>query len=203
MQTDDRVAGATCGLMEDSPIPAQMPDCDRSKLNLSRGETRVMILNSRFTGILLGMMLAGVASQAIAAQPLVIHTDQSKIIDLARAPGVVVVGNPSIADATIQGNRVFVHGRGYGTTNLIILDEDGDQIADFEIDVQLGGQNNVSLFKAGQLQSYVCAGDCQTMMHVGDNPEHFKDTVLERNKDKIDLATGQESAETDEPPPAQ
>jgi len=162
-----------------------------------------MIIKSRYAGVLLNVLLAGIASQAIAAQPLVVYTDQSKIISLARAPGVVVVGNPSIADATIQGNSVFLHGRGYGTTNIIILDEDGGQLADFEIDVQLGGANNVALFKAGSLQSYVCVEDCQTAMHVGDNPDYFKDVVLERNKDKIDLATGQKSAEADQPPPAQ
>lgn len=162
-----------------------------------------MTIGSRSAGILFSLLLTGLASQAIAAQPMIVYTDQSKIIKLTRAPGIVVVGNPSIADATIQGNSVFLHGRGYGTTNIIILDEDGAQIADFEIDVQLGGANNVALFKAGALQSYVCAQDCETAMHVGDQPGYFKDVVLERNKDKIDLATGQKSAEADEPPPAQ
>ncbi len=162
-----------------------------------------MTFKSRYAGVLLSLLLAGGASEAIAAQPLIVYTDQSQIINLSRAAGVVVVGNPSIADATIQGNSVFLHGRGFGTTNVIILDEDGGHLANFEIDVQLGGRNNVALFKAGGLQSYVCAPDCETQMHVGDTPGHFKETVLERNKDKIDLATGQKSAESDEKPPAE
>lgn len=162
-----------------------------------------MIIKSGLTGILFGLTLAWAANQASAAQPLIIYTDQSKIIDLARTPGVVVVGNPSIADATIQGRRLFLHGRSFGTTNVVILDADGGQLADFEIDVQLGGQNNLSLFKAGGMQSYVCASDCQVQMHVGDVPDWFKENVLERSKDKIGLATGQKSAEANEPPPVQ
>ena len=162
-----------------------------------------MTIKSSLTGILLTTMLACAASQATAAQPLVVYTDQSKIIDLARAAGVVVIGNPSIADATIQGNKVFLHGRSFGTTNIIILDEQGTQLADMEIDVQLGGENNVSLYKAGNLYSFVCAEDCETMMHVGDVPGYFTENVVKRNEDKIKLATGQKSAEANEPPPAQ
>jgi len=162
-----------------------------------------MTIKHSLTGILFLVSFACGAGQAAAAQPLVLYTDQSKIVDLARAPGVVVVGNPSIADATIQGRRVFLHGRSFGTTNVIVLDEDGDQLADFEVDVQLGGRNNVSLFKAGSLQSYVCAGDCEVIMHVGDQPDYFKDVVQKRNEDKIGLATGQKSAEANQPPPAQ
>lgn len=162
-----------------------------------------MTIKHSLTGILFLTSFACGANQAAAAQPLLLYTDQSKIVDLARSPGVVVVGNPSIADATIQGRRVFLHGRSFGTTNVIVLDEDGDQLADFEVDVQLGGRNNVSLFKAGSLYSYVCAGDCETVMHVGDHPDYFKDVVHKRNEDKIGLATGQKSAEANQPPPAQ
>lgn len=162
-----------------------------------------MIIAKRLSGCLLGLSLALAAGAAAAAEPLVIFTDQTQIITVARMPGTVVVGNPSIADATIQGDNIFFHGRSFGTTNVIILDDKGKQISSFEITVQLGGSNNVAMFKAGLQYSYVCAPDCEAAMHVGDNPAYFKDNVLERNKDKIQLATGQKSAEADEPPPAQ
>lgn len=162
-----------------------------------------MTIKSSLTGLLLGMTLALAAGQASAAQPLVVYSDQSQIIDLARPPGTVVIGNPSIADATIQGQKVFLHGRGFGTTNVIILDEQGEQLVNFEVDVRFGGHNNVSLFKAGALQSYVCVGDCEAIMHPGDEPTFFKDIALKPNQDKINLATGQKPAEANQPPPAQ
>ena len=69
------------------------------------------------------------ASAAFAAQELIIKTDQTQLINVSGNPGAVVIGNPSIADATVHGDKVFVHGRAYGSTNLIILDQDGNQLA--------------------------------------------------------------------------
>ena len=162
-----------------------------------------MTIKSSLSGILLCTTLVCAANQAIAAQPLVVFTDQTQIIDLPREPGIVIVGNPSIADASIEGQKVFLHGRSYGTTNVIILDQKGAQIADFEIDVQLGGRNNVALFKAGQQYSFVCAPNCEVAMHVGDDPGWFSEGVLKRNEEKINIATGQKTTEVKEPAPAQ
>ena len=162
-----------------------------------------MTTTRSFARYLVSAALLLSAGYASAAQPMVLRTDQATIIEMARSPSIVVVGNPSIADATIQGNKVFLHGRSFGNTNVIILDSDGAQLADFEVDVQQGGHNNVSLFKAGSLQSYVCAGDCQSSLHPGDHPDYFKDVVLKPSQEKINLATGQRTAEANEPPPAQ
>ncbi len=164
---------------------------------------RAMTIKSSLSGILLCTAVAYAAGQAIAAQPLIVYTDQTQVIDVPREPGIVVIGNPSIADASIQGQKVFLHGRSYGTTNVIILDQKGAQLADFEIDVQLGGHNNVAMFKAGLQYSYVCAPDCEASMHVGDNPDWFKENVLKRNEEKINIATGQKTAEENQPAPAQ
>ncbi|MBI2718024.1 MAG: pilus assembly protein N-terminal domain-containing protein [Rhizobiales bacterium] len=148
-----------------------------------------------------GLCLA--AAPAQAAQPLVLFTDQSTILNVPRPAAVVVVGNPSIADATINGQQIFLHGRSFGTTNVIALDDQGAKIANYEVTVQLGGSNNVTLFKAGMEYSYVCVTNCEVQMHVGDDQDWFQKVVLGRNKDKIGIATGQKSAEANQPPPAQ
>ena len=163
-----------------------------------------MTNRNKFAGFLLSMSLSLAAGQALAAaQPVVVNVDQSQIVTLPRQAGTVVIGNPSIADASIQGLMLFIHGRGFGTTNLIVLDDQGAQMANYQLTVQLGGDYNVTTFKAGLEYSYVCAPDCEAQMHVGDEKDWFKQVVLERNKDKIGLATGQKSAEANQPPPAQ
>ena len=96
-------------------------------------------------------------SASLAAQQLVIKTDQTQLISVSGNPGTVVIGNPSIADVTVHGNKLFVHGRAYGTTNLIILDENGNQLSALDITVMLGGENNLQIYKAGARFSYVCA----------------------------------------------
>jgi len=144
--------------------------------------------------------LAMATATAFAAQPLVLVSDQSQILTMARTPGTVVVGNPSIADVTIQGNNVFLHGKTYGTTNITILDEAGAQLGMYEVTVQLGGANNVALFKAGMQMSYVCAPDCEASLHIGDEKDYFKNLTSQANG-KIGLATGQKSGESTAPPP--
>ena len=100
-------------------------------------------------------------SATLAAQELIIKTDQTQLISISGTPGAVVIGNPSIADATVHGDKIFVHGRAFGSTNLIILDENGNQLSSLDITVQLGGENNLALFKAGARYSYVCAPNCE------------------------------------------
>lgn len=136
-------------------------------------------------------------------QPLIVGVDQSKILNLSKSGDTIVIGNPSIADASMQGTRLFVHGRSFGTTNLIVMDSVGTELANYELTVQLGGRYNVSVFKAGDEYSFVCAPDCEAQMHVGDQKDWFKDNVFERNKDKINLATGQKPTEVNQPQSSQ
>jgi Flp pilus assembly secretin CpaC len=197
--------GKKPALMEDSPFPVQMHgnvDCN-GRACRARREMRAMTIRTSFASILLGLTLSLAAGPAIAAQPLVILSDQSQIITMARAPGTVVVGNPSIADVTIHGQQVFLHGRGYGTTNVIILDEAGAQLAEFEVTVQLGGGNDVATFKAGAQYSLVCAPDCEVSLHIGDQIDYYK-AIANQTNTKIGLAMGQKAGESSTPaPPAQ
>lgn len=133
------------------------------------------------------------SSAAFAAQELVVKTDQTQLLSISGSPGAVVVGNPSIADATVHGSQIFVHGRAFGSTNLIVLDHDGNQVASFDITVQIGGSNNMALFKAGSRYSYVCAPLCEAAMQVDDEHQWTED-IIKLNQKKTDLATGKTSA---------
>lgn len=139
---------------------------------------------------------------SLAAQELIIKTDQTQLISVSGTPGAVVIGNPSIADATVHGNKLFVHGRAYGSTNLIILDENGNQLSALDITVMLGGQNNLQIYKAGARYSYVCAPDCQATLQSGDTPDWFGD-ISKMDSKKSGAATGKASTEQEAPPAAQ
>jgi Pilus formation protein N terminal region len=143
------------------------------------------------------------SSAAFAAQELVLKTDQTQLLSVSGSPGAVVIGNPSIADATVHGSQIFIHGRAFGGTNLIVLDRDGNQLAAFEVTVQIGGNNNMALFAAGNRYSYVCAPLCETAMQVGDEFT-WTDSLIKLNQKKGDLATGKTSAQSAAAPaPAQ
>ena len=137
---------------------------------------------------------------AFAAQELIIKTDQTQLINVSGNPGAVVIGNPSIADATVHGDKIFVHGRAYGSTNLIILDQNGNQLASLDITVQLGGVNNLAIYKAGARYSYVCAPICEATLQAGDQVDWFGDIAKMSGK-KSDTATGKASGNDQAPAP--
>jgi hypothetical protein len=141
-------------------------------------------------------------SAAFAAQELIIKTDQTQLIDLTGNPGTVVIGNPSIADVTVHGDKIFVHGRAYGSTNLIILDQNGNQLASLDVTVQLGGVNNLAVYKAGARYSYVCAPVCEATLQAGDSPDWFGD-IAKMNGKKSGAATGKSDGDQATEPTAQ
>src|SRR5437588_10133322 len=115
-----------------------------------------MRILSRFG--LAAALFVGYAPTALATADVFVMSALAKLVSLPGGPpATVVVGNPNIADVTVQGNQLFVHGRNYGTTNLIVLDRQGKQVSSFDVTVMLGGPDNVSVYKAGHKFSYVCA----------------------------------------------
>ena len=72
----------------------------------------------------------GLASFAIMATLTPSHAGEHYSVDLNKTEvvylpenaGAVVIGNPQIADVSVHSaNTLFVVGRGYGETNLIVL----------------------------------------------------------------------------------
>ena len=129
------------------------------------------------------------AGNAFAGTDVVVMADQAKLLSVGGEPSTIVVGNPSIADVTVQGSNVFVHGRNFGSTNLIVLDKEGNQLANLDVTVAQGGNNNLTVFRGGGKYSYVCAPQCQVVTQVGDKTDYF-DAVADGTSKKNGLATG-------------
>ena len=63
---------------------------------------------------------------AVAADTIDVILDQAQTLRLPDRVGTIVVGNPLIADVTVQsGGLMVVTGKGYGRTNVIALDHHG------------------------------------------------------------------------------
>jgi hypothetical protein len=138
------------------------------------------------------------ATLACAGQYLEIQSDESQMLTVAAAPGAVIVGNPSIADVSIDGNHVFVHGRSFGQTSLLILDATGNQILNLDLAVKHAQVSNVALFRGVDRYSYSCAPYCETELQIGDEVDHFK-AISEAIKTKTEIATGSKTAEAKAP----
>ena len=148
------------------------------------------MINYSLPGLAFAAALMSFAGPALAASDVTVYTDQAKILHLSGQPGTIVVGNPSIADITVQGEQVVLMGRSYGTTNIIILDKEGKQLATLDVTVQITDKNAVQVFKAGGRLTLVCAPVCEQTVQIGDDPARAFDPIVKQIQTKNDLASG-------------
>ena len=74
----------------------------------------------------------------------------------------MIVGNDDIADATVADDRtVVLTGKNYGSTNLLLLDGDGNAIVDQRVLVSIDEGNTVRLYKQTSRNVYSCAPWCE------------------------------------------
>lgn len=133
------------------------------------------VRSALLTAVLAGLIVTGpMAAPGRAADLVKVELDQAKIYRLAAPASTIVIGNPAIADATLQdAQTLIVTGRAYGQTNLIVLDEQGETITDVQLAVLAASENLVTVYKGAKRQSLSCLPDCQAAAVPGDDPQHF------------------------------
>lgn len=141
----------------------------------------------------------GMSATAQAAQEIVLNTDRSQIITLDKAPATLVLGNPSVADVTLNGNTLYLHPRGYGVTNLILLDDNGKKTGDYVLRVIFEDAYSVSMYSPGGRRTYSCRKDCEPTLQVGDNPGFFGQYISQAGA-KNGFTAGQALGDNMRPP---
>ena len=93
----------------------------------------------------------------------------------------------AIADATIQDKQtLIITGRSFGTTNLIVLDSDGQPIADEVLMVQASDDRVVTIYKRAARETLSCTPDCAPALAIGDQNDSF-DSVKKQIEDHQSL----------------
>src|SRR5204863_8994096 len=86
----------------------------------------------------------------------------------------IVVGNPLIADVSLQpGGMMVVTGKGYGTTNVMALDRQGTVMVDRMIQVEGPTDKLVTVYRGVERESYSCTPICQRRVTLGDTSTYF------------------------------
>lgn len=102
--------------------------------------------------------------------------NRAKVIRLPERAQTVVVGNPAIADLSLQKNGiVVVTGKSYGATNLIALDGAGNMLAESVVNVVAQTEGLVVVQRAFDRFSYSCNPVCQPSVNLGDSTAYFND----------------------------
>ena len=127
-------------------------------------------------GALIALLLAVLLSAprpALAADTLDVVVDQAKLMKLPEKVATIVVGNPLIADISLQtGGIVVITGKGYGTTNLVALDRLGKVLLEEQVLVR-GRDDTLVMYQGPDRQSYSCTPNCERRITLGDSADYF------------------------------
>ncbi len=141
----------------------------------------ILSLNKLLIGGIVASMIAIaiVPADSMAAKmkddpPIIVTIDRAKVLKISRPADTIIIGNPAIADATIQDSQTLIlTGRSFGVTNLIILDADGNPIVDETIVVQGHETNTVRIYRRAVRETLACSPVCEPTLTIGDDPQAF------------------------------
>lgn len=110
--------------------------------------------------------------------PITVNVNMARVLRISAPAATVIVGNPGVADVTIQDPQTLIlTGKSYGQTNLIILDAAGDPVADTLIEVAQLTAGSVTVYQGQARTSLACAPICQPTITLGDD-DGFSATAL-------------------------
>ena len=120
-----------------------------------------------------------VCSGPVAAQSeLDVTVDQATIIKLPEQVTTIVVGNPLIADVSLQtGGMLVVTGKGYGSTNIVALNRAGEALLEKTVRVSGPSSNVVVVYRGAQRETYSCQPNCEQRITLGDSATYFGATI--------------------------
>ena len=137
--------------------------------------------NFRLLACALAAAAAIAASPVGSAEIVNVNVDEARVMKLPDRVATIVIGNPLIADATLQsGGILVVTGKGYGSTNLLALDRGGRILMNKSLQVIGPGTGDVVVVYRGvERESYSCAPGCERRITLGDSPGYFSATLTQ------------------------
>jgi Flp pilus assembly secretin CpaC len=135
-----------------------------------------------------------VADDRSAAVPIVVHLDEARILKLPDRATTVVIGNPLIADLSIQpGGLAVVTGKSFGATNVIVMDKSGAVLTEQFFEVQGPVDQTVVVYRGIARETYSCTPICSARLTLGDDATWFNAVMNEittRNNQSLSAGAG-------------
>lgn len=111
--------------------------------------------------LLIACLALAIATPALAAPRTSVAIDQTARINLRASAASVIVGNPQVADVTVVDDRtLFLSGKGYGVTEVVVLDPLGRTIWQGEVVVTAPTSGAVTVYRGAQATEMACASAC-------------------------------------------
>jgi Flp pilus assembly secretin CpaC len=137
------------------------------------------------------MLLAPMSVAFAQSAPVTVKVNMARILRINAPAATVIIGNPGIADITIQDPQTLVlTGKSFGQTNLIVLDTLGNPVADTIVQVVQDQADVVTVYMGDARNSYACTPVCQPMVMLGDDGT-FSGEAVASSKTLSNMAAGQ------------
>jgi Flp pilus assembly secretin CpaC len=129
-------------------------------------------------GLSLTSSLAPAPVLAADGAPINVNVNMARILRINASAATVIIGNPGIADVTIQDPQTLIlTGKSFGQTNLIVLDSAGNPIADTLIEVVQMQAGVMTVYQGQARTSLACAPTCQSVVMMGDDSRFSAEAV--------------------------
>lgn len=111
----------------------------------------------------LSVILSGSLQPVFAQEDILrVSMNHARVLRLDRPVSKVIVGNSKVADATVaDATMIVLTGRSFGTTNLVLLDAEGNPIVDERILVSIDEGNTVRVFRQTERTVLSCTPNCE------------------------------------------
>jgi hypothetical protein len=141
----------------------------------------VFVRRRRLVDALAGTLfiVAAIAMTPAQAESITVNVDDAQTLKLPDKVATIIIGNPLIADATLQsGGILVITGKSFGSTNMMALDRAGKTV--MNTTVQVTGPKASTLvvvYKGVNRESYSCTPECLPRITLGDDSKFFGDAM--------------------------
>ena len=121
--------------------------------------------------VFFALVISALTASAASAQEdmLRVYMDHARVLKLDRPVSKVIVGNSKVADATVADSKTIVlTGRSFRTTNIVLLDGDGNAILDDRILVSIDEGNTVRVYRQTERSVLSCTPNCEQHSQQGE-----------------------------------
>lgn len=118
-------------------------------------------------------VIAAMTSIAQAGQ-VWLTMDYVRPYKLERPAENIIIGNPAIADVTVQdATNLLLYGKAPGMTNIYFMDDNGDVIENMIVRVKINSTDMLTLHKGADRITLNCTTNCERTITVGDESNNF------------------------------
>ena len=109
---------------------------------------------------------------------VLVNVNMARVLRINAPAATIIIGNPGIADVTIQDPQTLVlTGKSYGQTNMIVLDAAGEPVADTLIEVVQTHDDIVTVYLGQARTTLACEPICQSTITLGDDTNFTSESI--------------------------